>query len=710
MGKYGVKFAPEKNVENAEQAVAAADAVGYPVVIKLCGDKIAHKTERGLVRLGIADGTAAGVAASQLMNLVRPDDGEVSLLVAPLIGGGRELIAGLLTDPQFGKTVMLGVGGIFTEALGDVVFRTLPLQRGDVASMLADLKMSGIFGAFRKMAPIDLKSLEAVFDAIEAAAADTSIESIDINPLIVDKDGIVVGVDCLVEMNDAPGMANSAQHLKKSVDPSATVFDDGHFSALFEPRGVAVIGASSHPGKFGFVSLHNILAGGFSGFISGTNLQCENVLGIDTVASVSDLPDGKIDLAFICTPASANMQILQQCAEKGIRSVFISSAGYRDAGPEGRAAEDALVDRANEHSILLIGPNGQGVVSTSAKLCAQIVAPNPPRGSIAVASQSGNFVSSFLNYSRQTGVGISRAVSAGNAAQVTVGDLLDFYSRDIETKVSLAYVEGIEDGRRLLNQLANSARAKPLVVVKGGATDSGARAAASHTGSLASNDSVFDGVCRQFGITRADNIEQAFDVAATFATQPMPRGNRTVVITTVGGWGVVTSDAIARDGHLQMIALPKDLEAQLDSLLPARWSRNNPIDCAGGETRDTIPEILDIVARHDEVDAIIYLGIGIQSNQARLMREGQYFPDWGLERIVSYHERQDERFAQAAMIASEKYGKPILTATELSVADPQNSGVRAVRDSGRLCYATGDRAAAALSHLYRYSKFRGIAR
>jgi len=163
------------------------------------------------------------------------------------------------------------------------------------------------------------------------------------------------------------------------------------------------------------------------------------------------------------------------------------------------------------------------------------------------------------------------------------------------------------------------------------------------------------------------------------------------------------------DGALTLIDLPTDLEEELNTLLPPRWSKNNPIDCAGGETRDTVPEILDLLARHPSVDAIIYLGIGIQSNQGRLMREGRFYPDHGLERIVSYHERQDERFARGAYDASLKYGKPILTATELAVADPENAGVRAVRQSGRLCYPSGNRAAIALGHLYRYAKFRGIA-
>ncbi len=703
LGRYGIRFVTEHNVASVDLAIAAAAEIGYPVVVKLCGDNIAHKTERGLVRLRLVDEQGVERAAEALLAMARPDDGVVSLLVASMIKGERELIAGMVRDLQFGPTIMLGIGGVYTEALSDVAFRPLPLKPNDPESMLNDLRMKLVFDNFRGAAAIKRQDLLAVLTGIEAALQDhPEIVSIDINPLIVTDDGSVIAVDALVEIGE------TSPHLMNAPARS-TAIDDRHFEALFNPRGVVVVGASSHPGKFGFVSLHNILACGYLGGVYGTNLQAEEVLGIKTVASIDDLPDTGIDLVFICTPASANIDILRRCASKNISSVFVTSAGYREADEAGRIAEEQLVAEADRLGLLMIGPNGQGVVSTPVALCAQIVAPYPPRGYIGVVSQSGNFVSSFLNYARQTNVGISRAVSAGNAAQVTVGDLLNFYSRDSETRVALAYIEGIGDGRALMSHMSIAAQAKPLVIIKGGATESGARAAASHTGSLASNDKIFDGVCRQSGVTRAATIEEAFDVAATFATQPLPKGPRTIVLTTVGGWGVVTSDALQRDGALTLIDLPTDLEEELNTLLPPRWSKNNPIDCAGGETRDTVPEILDRLARHPGVDAIIYLGIGIQSNQGRLMREGRFYPDHGLERIVSYHERQDERFARGAYDASVKYGKPILTATELAVADPENAGVRAVRQTGRLCYPSGNRAAIALGHLYRYAKFRGIA-
>jgi len=479
-----------------------------------------------------------------------------------------------------------------------------------------------------------------------------------------------------------------------------------HFRALFEPRSVVVVGAASHPGKFGFVALHNLLASGFEGPVFATNLSGGSVLGIDTLTSLDDIPSGVVDLAFVCTPAVANIDVLRACAAKGVKAAFITSAGYGEAGADGRRAEADLLALARELRILIAGPNGQGVVSTPAHLCAQIVAPYPPVGRIGIASQSGNFVSSFLNWSLATGVGVSRAVSAGNAAMVSVADYLDYYAIDDATSVGLAYVEGLADGRAFFERLRQVAAVKPLVVVKGGATEGGARAAASHTGALAANDKIFEGACRQAGVTRATNVEEAFEAAATFATQPLPSGPNVVVMTTAGGWGVVTADAITADRDLVLMPLPADLMAAVDPLLPPRWSHNNPVDMAGGETRDTIPDVLQVLASHPSVDAVIYLGLGIQSNQARLMRQGRFYPDHGLDRIVAYHERQDARFATAAAEISATSGKPILTASELAVADPANPGPAAVRASGRVCYASANRAVTALGHLYRYGRFR----
>jgi acyl-CoA synthetase (NDP forming) len=694
---YGVPVLDERTVDTVDAAVDAAIAIGYPVVVKLCGDAIAHKTERGLVRLGLTDDAAVRTASTELLAAARPDDGPVGLLVAPMVRGARELIAGLVRDPQFGPCVMFGVGGVLAEALGDVAFRLVPLGSLDTGELLDDLSTQALLGPFRGEPAVDRDAVTATLAGLSRLAEDRpDVRSVDLNPLIV-VDGKPVAVDALVEIDRETPVPPARSRGRAS---------DDAFRALFEPRGVIVAGASAHPGKFGFVALHNILSSGYEGRVGATNLDATPVLGVETVRTVDELPEGSWDLVFVCTPAGANTELLRACARRGVRAAFLTSAGYGEAGEAGVRAQEELVGLAAELGILLAGPNGQGVVSTPANLCAQIVAPYPPAGRIAIASQSGNFVSSFENWSVQTGVGVSRAVSAGNAAALGVADYLDWYADDDASAVSLAYVEGVEDGRALFDRLRSVARRKPVVLVKGGTTASGQRAAASHTGSLAADDRIFDGMCRQAGVTRASTIEEAFEAAATFATQPLPRGPRTAVLTTAGGWGVVTADAIARAPGLELAQLPDDLRAAIDEKLPPRWSRNNPIDFAGGETRDTIPEVMELVARHPAIDAIVYLGLGIQSNTARMLREGAFYPDHGIERIVAYHERQDARFAQAAADISDATGKPILTATELAVAAPDNAGPATVRATGRLCYSSANRAVTALAHLWHDARFR----
>ncbi len=699
LARHGLPILQERVVASSSEVSGVMEQMTLPVVAKLCGPSIAHKTERGLVKLNLQTKDDVSKAVDDLLAAAVPADGVVEVLIAPMVKSSREFIAGVVRDAQFGSNVMLGVGGVLAEAIADVVFRPVPLSSHDAHEMVAELRSQKLLGEFRGEPAVSVQALVNVLLALSKVSVDRSdIASIDLNPLLVTSSGEVVAVDALIEIEDA--FTTPSNH-----NIASSVLDDEHFRALFEPKGVVVTGASSHPGKFGFVSVHNILASGYAGAVFGTNLSKEEVLGIQTVASLDDVPQDAADLVFVCTPSSANPEILRACARRGIKAAFLTSAGYGEAGDEGIRMEKELISLANELGILLAGPNGQGVVSTPSQLCAQIVAPYPPRGRIGVASQSGNFVSSFLNYSRQSGVGVSRAVSAGNAACVSVADYLKWYSTDKETSVGLAYLEGIFDGSHLMQQLQDVTLKMPLVIMKGGATEAGAKAAASHTGALAANDKVFDGACRQSGISRAKNVEEAFDTAACFATQPLPQGGRTVILTTAGGWGVVTSDALMSTQELTLVELPEDLKAAIDEKLPPRWSKSNPVDCAGGETRDTIPEVMGLIARHKDIDAVIYLGIGIQSNQARLMHEGKFYPDHGLERIVAYHERQDARFAEAADELIKETGKPILIASELAIADPDNAGPRTVRETGRYCFPSGHRAVASLAHMVRYSHY-----
>ena len=476
---------------------------------------------------------------------------------------------------------------------------------------------------------------------------------------------------------------------------------------LFYPKGIILTGVSAHPGKFGAVTYHNLLRFGFKGELYPINREGAEVLGRRTWRKVSDVPAGSADLAFLCTPASANEDLLRECARVGVRAAFVASGGYGEAGEEGQVLERSLVALGKELGIVIAGPNGQGIVSTPVSMCAQIAPPYPPAGPISMASQSGNIGASFMNYGVLSGLGFSKGISCGNSAQLELADYLDYFAEDPETLVSLTYLEGIENGRRFLEVARAHCARKPLVALMGGVTERGRSAASSHTGALASNERILAGVCRQSGIARAETVEEAYELAATFARQPLPRGPRTLLLTVAGGWGVLTADACIQAG-LDLIPLPDDLREQIDRMVPARWSRGNPVDLAGGETRDTIPEVLERLAAHPEVDAIIYLGVGIQAAQGNAFKSGAFYPGHGLERIAEFHERQDRRYALAAAEASERHRKPVLVATDLVHTDRAygNAGPLGVKESGRVAYPSGHRAVHALAQLVRYARHR----
>jgi len=474
---------------------------------------------------------------------------------------------------------------------------------------------------------------------------------------------------------------------------------------LFEPAGVVVAGASSHPGKFGFAVLHNIITCGYQGRLFATNRNGGNLLGIDCLTSVAEVPAGQADLVYVCVPAAAVAQVLRDAASVGIRAAFIASSGFgegHDAEGATHAAELSML--ADELDMVIAGPNGQGLVSTPVSLCAQFVGPFPPAGGVSIVSQSGNLASGAMNYATASGVGVARAISAGNATCLGVDDYIGWLANDPATTAIVAYIEGVADARRFYETVKAATALKPVVVVKGGTSDDGARAAASHTGSLATNDRIFDGMLRQAGVWRSPDIGAAFGAAAALAVHQPMKGPNVAFLTTAGGWGVLTADAMA-GSPVQLMELPQDLMASLDEILPPRWSKGNPIDVAGGETRDTIPNALHLLAAHPAVDAVLMLGMGIQSNTAALMRRGQFADLEDIDRICSFHERQDRRYGEAIVEASEASKTPILAATELALSNPENPGPATLRQHGHPCYTSPADAVAAFSALFQRGRY-----
>ena len=691
---HGVPFGVETVVHTPQEARAWAENHRPPFVVKANGPTLSHKSERGLVRLGLVDAQTVSAAAEAIYERITPADGDVALTVAEMTIGTRELIVGAVRDATIGPCVLLGAGGIFSEQFEDVSIRQLPVTHSDICAMLGELRSSKVYGKARQCEAIDTQALTAVVAGLSSAMTDESIQSIDINPVVVRDDGSMCAVDALVTKGPGQPIAMGSWGIGVDLDP------------LFNPRGVCVVGASTHPGKFGFVALHNLIASGYQGRVIAIGRGAPSYLGVETYGDVSEMPAGVIDAAFICTPRDGNETIVQQLADRGVRTVFVATAGYREADDEGAAAEKSLVDEAIRLGLTVAGPNGQGLVSTPASLCLQIVAPYPPRGTIGIASQSGNFVSTWMNLARHRNVGISRAISVGNAPHVGVPEVIDYLATDDETNVALCYLEDLSRGRDVLRAARSMVKRKPVVIVKGGTTAQGARAASSHTGSLAGDSTPFLGACRQIGVTVCSSIDEGFDAASLFASLPIPTGPRVAVLTTVGGWGVAIADRIGSSPVLQMADLGRELLEHLDALLPARWSHGNPIDTAAGETRDTVVTIMEMLLSSSNIDSVVFLGMGIQSNQARLMREGPFYPDHGLDRIVAFHEGQDVKYAEHAVALSHQYAKPIVVATELASADVANPGVATMRRLGVPVYSRASSAVQALEHVTRWGMRR----
>src|SRR5262249_32652276 len=431
------------------------------------------------------------------------------------------------------------LGGILAEGLGDVVFASAPLTASDARRMIARLRTRRLFlEPFRGEPALDVDALVAILLGLARLALERAdVLSVDVNPLVVGG-AVPVAVDALVVLGPPDQPAPAAPRRLP-----ADVLE--RFRPLFHPRGVIVAGASNHPGKFGFVALHNLLRYGFPGPVHPVNRDGGEVLGLRAHRDVGEVPAGQADLVFVCTPSTVNADLLRAAAGVGVRAAFVASGGYRETGDAGRSLEQQPATTAAELGILLAGPNGQGVISTGASMCAQMVAPYPPPGRISVASQSGNVLSAFLNYAVLTAVGVSKAISTGNSAQTTLADYLEYFATDPESAVALAYFEGVGDGRAFVRAVRALTAVKPPVAAHGAPASEGQRAAASHTGSLATDDRLVDGLCFQLGIARAPTVEQGFEWAATFATQPLPRGRRVVIVTTAGGWGVLAADACA---------------------------------------------------------------------------------------------------------------------------------------------------------------------
>ncbi len=370
-----------------------------------------------------------------------------------------------------------------------------------------------------------------------------------------------------------------------------------------DPKGVAVIGASTSPEKLGYQVLHNIVRYGYEGRVYPINPKATEILGLRAYPSVLDVPD-PVDLAVIVIPAKAVPGALEECGQRGLKGAVIISAGFREVGREGKALEQQVVEIARRYGMRLIGPNVLGIIDTVAKLNASFAAGMPRHGHIAFMSQSGALCTSILDMALGQGIGFSRFYSIGNKADINEIDLLKAWAEDDEARAIVAYLEGITDGAEFMRVARTVTRQKPIIAIKSGTTSAGSLAVSSHTGTLAGSEKAYDAAFKQCGIVRAGSVQDLFDYAQAFARQPLLESDAIAIVTNAGGPGIMASDAVERAG-MRLASLTTETKRYLQAHLPPAASVANPIDVLGDALADRYALAIEAALNDPNVGAVL---------------------------------------------------------------------------------------------------------
>ena len=391
---------------------------------------------------------------------------------------------------------------------------------------------------------------------------------------------------------------------------------------FFQPRSVAIVGASRDPSKIGYRLLDAIIACRFRGAVYPVNPQTTDIKGIRTYPSVQDIPE-PVDLAVISVPRDAVSSIIDGCAAKGIKACVIITAGFAEMGPEGTALQQQLVMKVRQNGMRMIGPNCFGILNTDhdVQLNATFTPLRPPRGRAAMSSQSGAIGIATLAGARRLHLGISSFVSVGNKADVSTNDLLQYWEEDPSTNVILLYVESFGNPRKFARIARRVSRRKPIITVKAGRSQSGRRAASSHTAALAASDTAVNALFHQAGIIRAESLEDLLALASGLSNQPLPLGRRVGIITNAGGPAILCTDA-CEAGALVVPELSARTKTMLASFLPSVAALNNPVDLIASATPEQYAKTIETLLSTDEIDALIILYISVTATDTADIARG----------------------------------------------------------------------------------------
>jgi len=586
LDSYGIPVPPHRVVTSAGDARAAAEQIGYPVVMKVVSPDVVHKSDIGGVVIGIeGPDDAEGAYRTIMQNAAAraPDAKITGVIVERHMPPGLEVLIGGKTDPSFGKVITFGLGGKLVELLQDVAIRVLPITEDDIRAMIREIEGYRLIGGYRGELPRDEEALVRIIaEMARLFAGDPAIREFDINPVILYEEGASV-VDARIIVSDAsvPGVAGPG--IEAPAD-------------IFYPDSIAVIGASANPGKVGYSILRNLLS--FPGALYPVNPTRRDLFGLETYPSVTDIP-GPVDWAIIAVPARLVPDVMEECGAKGVQLAVIVTAGFREIGGDGVALEERVVDIARRHGIRIIGPNCLGIMMPHQGINATFDPVSPRAGDVAFVSQSGAVITTVVDWSLPEEFGFSSVISVGNQADLGFEHYLRFAGQDRATRSIALYIEEIQDGRGFMQIMREVADKKPVVAVKSGSSRKGKVAASSHTGSLAGSYDVYVAAFRQAGVIPARTLRGALNLAELLASEGYPKGNRAIAITSAGGFAVLASDYAEAHG-IDMVDLPEDVLRELSTFLPPYWNHANPMDIIGDADATRFATLFDVLLRHQD--------------------------------------------------------------------------------------------------------------
>ena len=592
---YDIATPAESLATSIDNAVAMANEIGFPVVLKIASADILHKTDAGGVITDIEDVDAVRTAYTAILDNAKAYNLDASIdgvQVQAQIQDGLEVIVGATTDPVFGKLVAFGLGGTLVEVLQDITFRLAPAESADAHAMLNDISGSKILDGVRGQAGVDRTALARTIEHISHLVNDfPEISELDLNPVFASADG-AVAADVRVLLN-SDAVPERHQHTPDEILAS--------MKRIMEPSAVAVIGASAEDGKIGNSVMRNLIDGGYEGDLYPVHPKADQILGHQCYPSIVDIP-GNVDIAIFCIPAQFVAGVIAECGQKRVSGAILIPSGFAEIGEH--ELQEEIVRVAREAKVRLMGPNIYGFYHTHKNLCATFCTPYNEKGSVALSSQSGGVGMAIIGFSRSAKMGVSAIVGLGNKSDIDEDDLLTYFEQDPNTSVIAMHVEDLKDGRAFASVAKRVSRTKPIVVLKAGRTSLGAKAANSHTGALAGDDRVYDAVLRQSGVIRAKTLNDMLEFARGLAVLPTPKGENVLILTGAGGSGVLLSDACV-DNDLSLMAMPTDLDAAFREFIPPFGAAGNPVDITGGEPPTTYRATIDLALRDERIHSLV---------------------------------------------------------------------------------------------------------